>query len=291
VAQAQSGLIDVSMKKLWLINIALLTAVVALGWWAYFKPVTKSDAYPLSALRPGTLSSIRIERSGQAPMVLERKNGVWWVTRPISAQAEPFQVERLLAILDTKASARLATGDLKRFDLDRPSAKLVLNGQTFAFGTVSTTNREQYVLTQDAVYTIDLRHGAALPADFTQLIRRRLFAGSEIPVAFELAEFALNNKSGKWTLTPAPTELSADDVNRWVDQWRQASALRVEPYDQGKSIGEIRIEFKDGAKLALGILQLEPVLILVRPDEKLQYTFLNEATKRLLTPPAAPAKP
>jgi hypothetical protein len=44
-----------------------------------------------------------------------------------------------------------------------------------------------------------------LPADFTQLIRRRLFAGSEIPVAFELAEFALNNKSGKWTLTPADT--------------------------------------------------------------------------------------
>lgn len=279
------------MKKLWLINIALLTAVVALGWWVYFKPAPETAAYPLSALQAATLSSIRIERNGQAPMVLERKNGVWWITAPISAQAEPFQVERLLAILDAKASARLATGDLKRFDLDRPSAKLALNGQIFAFGTVSTTNREQYVLTQNAVYTIDLRHGAALPADVTQLIRRRLFTSSEVPVGFKLAEFALNNNNGRWALTPAPAELSADDINRWVDQWRQASALRVEPYDQGKPIGEIGIEFKGGRKLVLGILQREPALVLLRPDEKLRYTFLNEAAKRLLTPPGALAKP
>lgn len=279
------------MRKLWLINLALLTAVVVLGWWVYLKPAPTTVAYPLSALQPAALSSIRIERSGQAPMVLERKDGVWWISAPIRAQAEPFQVERLLAILDAKASARLATGDLKRFDLDRPAARLVLNGQTFDFGTVSTTNREQYVLTGDAVYTIDLRHGAALPADVTQLIRRRLFADSEIPVAFELAGFALSKKNGGWMLTPAASELSADDINRWVDQWRLASALRVEPFGQGKSIGEIRIELKDGVKLVLGILQREPALVLLRPDENLQYTFVSEAAKRLLTPPGATAKP
>ncbi|MEK6593904.1 MAG: DUF4340 domain-containing protein [Pseudomonadota bacterium] len=279
------------MRKSWLLNLALLSAVVALGWWVYLKPAEETTAYSLSALQAGAVSSIRIERSGQAPMALAKKNGLWWIAAPLSAQAEPFQVERLLAILGAKASARLAAGDLARFDLDQPAVKLVIDGQTFGFGTVSTTSREQYVLTQSAVYTIELRHGAALPADVAQLVRRRLFAGDEMPVTFELADFALSSKDGKWALTPAPADLSADDINRWVDQWRQASALHVEPYDQRKPIGEIRIVFKDGRKLALGILQREPELVLVRPDENLQYTFSNETAKRLLTPPDAIAKP
>lgn len=279
------------MRKSWLLNLALLTAVVALGWWSYLKPAAETAAYPLSALQAGAVSSIRIERSGQAPMVLEKKNGLWLITAPLSAQADAFQVERLLAILGARASARLAVSDLARFDLDRPAAKLVIDGQPFGFGIVNTTTREQYVLTQDAVYTIELRHGAALPADVAQFIRRRLFASDEMPVSFELADFALNSRDGKWALTPTPADLSADDINRWVDQWRQASALRVEPHDKRKPIGEIRIAFKDGKKLALGIVQRAPELVLLRPDQNLQYTFLNETAKRLLSPPGAAAKP
>lgn len=279
------------MRKSWLLNLALLSAVVALGWWIYLKPAEETAAYPLSALQADAVSSIRIERSGQASMVLEKKNGLWWIAAPLSAQAEPFQVERLLAILGAKASARLAAGDLARFDLDQPAVKLVIDGQTFGFGTVSTTSREQYVLTQDAVYTIELRHGAALPADVTQLVRRRLFAGDEIPAGFELANFTLSSKGGKWALLPAAPDLSADDINHWVDQWRQASALRVEPYDQRKPIGEIRIALNNGKKLALGILQLEPEMILVRPDENFQYTFFSAIAKRLLTSPGVIAKP
>lgn len=274
------------MKKSWLVNAALLIAVVALGSLAYLKP--RSDepvTYPVSALKAGDAGKIHLERTGRTPVVLEKKAGLWFITAPLAAPAETLQVQRLLAILDARASNRLGASDLARFDLDRPAVRLTVDAQSFSFGTVSTTAREQYVLTGDAVYTVGPGYGAALPADFTQLIRRRLFADGEVPVRFEFSDFAVKTADGKWTVTPAPADLSQDDINRWVDDWRLASAVRVEPSGKGKMLGEIKIEFKDGRKLTLGILQREPELVLLRPDQNLQYSFFAQTAKHLLSPP------
>ena len=274
------------MKKSWLFNAALLLVVVALGWFVYLKPHSEGPVtYPVSTLKTGEIGTIRLERAGRTPVALEKKAGLWFITAPITAPAEPFQVQRLLAILDARASNRLSASDLARFDLDRPAAQLTVDSQTFSFGTISTTAREQYVLTSGTVYTVGLNYGAALPADFTQLIRRQLFASSEVPVHFEFSDFAARSADGKWTVTPTPADLSQDDINRWVDNWRLASALRVEPYGKGKTMGEIKVEFKDGSKLTLGILQREPELVLLRPDQNLQYAFFSETAKRLLAPP------
>jgi hypothetical protein len=279
------------MKQSWRLNLALLAAVVALGWWAYFKPAAETAALRLSALQAAAASSIRIERGGQPVVALQKKNATWWIVEPFSAPAEPLQVERLLAVAQAEASARLAADDLARFDLDRPLATLVIDGQSFGFGGVSTTTREQYVLTQGAVYTVELRYGAALPVDAAPLIRRGLFSDGEVPVQFEFADFTLHHRDGKWVLAPPSAELGADDIARWVEQWRQASALRVAVYDQRKPAGEIRIGLKNGTQLALGILQREPELILLRPDLNLQYTFISATARRLLAPPAASARP
>lgn len=279
------------MKQAWSLNLALLALVAALGWWAYFKPAAETATLRLSSLQADAANSIRIERSGRPAVALQKKNAVWWMVEPFSAQAEPLQVERLLAVAGAEASARLAADNLARFDLDRPLATLLIDGQSFAFGGANPTTREQYVLTQGAVYTIALRYGAALPVDPASLIRRSLFADGEVPVQFEFADFALHSRDGKWVLAPQSAELGADDIARWVEQWRQASALRVEVYDQRKPAGEVRISLKDGKQLTLGILQREPELILLRPDHNLQYTFISESTKRLLAPPAAPARP
>lgn len=279
------------MRQSWRINLALLALVAALGWWAYFKPAAETAALRLSALQADAANSIRIERSDRPAVALQKKNAIWWIVEPFSAPAEPLQVERLLAVAGAEASARLAADNLARFDLDRPLATLLIDGQSFAFGGANTTTREQYVLTQGAVYTVALRYGAALPADAGALIRRRLFADGEVPVQFEFADFALHSRDGKWVLAPQSAELGADDIARWVEQWRQASALRVEVYDQRKPAGEVRIGLKGGKQLTLGILQREPELILLRSDHNLQYTFISETAKRLLTPPAALARP
>lgn len=274
------------MKKSWLLDAVMLMLVVALGWFAYLKP--RSDeptSYPLSTLKADQVRHIRLERVGSPAVAIEKQEDLWLITAPFTAHADPFPVERLVAIVAARAAHRYAGMDLARFELDPPQARLTIDGQSFGFGTVSAVTREQYVLTGGTVYAIDPRYGGALPANAEELIRRQLFAANEAPVRFEFKDFSVIQRDGKWSLTPPARELSQDDFNRWVDEWRHATALRAERHAGKISIGEIKLEFKNGRKLALGILQREPELVISRPDEKAQYYFPTETAKLLLTPP------
>ncbi|MCW5604315.1 MAG: DUF4340 domain-containing protein [Burkholderiales bacterium] len=273
------------MKKSWLLNVALLVAVVALGWFVYQKPPSGPVVHTLSSLSADAASLIRVERRGQIPVVLEKKDGLWLITAPFTAHAEPFQVQRLLAILEAESLNRLAATDLARFDLDPPAVTLTVNEQSFSFGTISTVTHEQYVLTGNAVYAVEMRYGAALPSEATQLMRKQLFAGGEAPVRVDTGEFTVMQSDGRWVATPASQDLNQETIDRWIAGWRHASAIRVSPWNRRKPVGEIRVELENGKKLVLGILQRGPELILLRPDENIQYHFFSEVARRLLSPP------
>jgi hypothetical protein len=115
---------------------------------------------------------------------------------------------------------------------------------------------------------------------------KQLLARNEGPERIELNEFTVAREEGKWVLRPPGGELSQDDLQRWVDDWRHASALRVEPYGKGAPIAAVKMRFRDGTELSLGILSLEPEIAVLRPDEKLVYYLSRGAAKRLLSPPA-----
>ncbi len=272
-------------RALWT-NVLLLAAVAALALFVYLKPESGAPVeYALSTLKPETAVSIRIEREGAAPVVLERRQGAWLLSAPFRARAGEFMVERLLEILTAKSARRWTAADLARFDLERPEARLTIDGQAFDYGVVNAVTREQYVLTAGAVYVVHPRYGAALPGTAAELVSRQPLGPGEQPVRIQLPDFTVERRDGKWTLAPAAEDLSQDDLVRWVDEWRLASALRVEPYAGGRAQGEIKLQLKNGSGLTLGILNRRPELVLVRPDEQLQYYFGAGSAQRLLSPP------
>jgi hypothetical protein len=198
-----------------------------------------------------------------------------------------FQVARALSVLEAKSTMSYPANELKKFDLDPPSVQVIINEKSFAFGAINPVTREQYVLTNNTVHAIEMRHGAGLPLDASALLHKELFGADEIPVKFMFTEFSIASNDGKWLLTPSAGELSQDDYARWVDAWRQASAMRAEPYDKRRPVGEMRIELKDGKNLSLGILSREPELVLLRTDLNLQFAFAGEVGKRMLARPIA----
>lgn len=279
------------MKRGWLLNIALLAVVAALACFAWLTPSRDEQTkQPLSMLRAAQAQRITLARPGQPLVTLERRNTQWQITAPFKARADEFQVLRMLTILDAQPTAQLPATDLARFDLQRPVALLNIDNEEYAFGGINTVTREQYVRRGDTVYVVALRHGAALPVNAQALIHRVLLAEQEQPVAITLPDFSLSHKEGRWTLTP-PADTSQDDLQRYVDQWRHASAAQAEPYDQRPPLAEIRITLRDGAVLDLGVLQRTPQLVLWRRDTGLQYLFLEAAGRALLAKPGtAPAK-
>jgi hypothetical protein len=276
------------MKQGWLLNAALLVIVTSLAAFVALKPRSDASAtHRVSRLQAQQVQHIRLERKGDPAVVVERKQNGWVITAPLSARADTFQVERLLAILDATAAHRLPAQDLARFELDQPATRITIDGEQFSYGSVNGITREQYVLAGNAVYALAPRYGAMIPANLSQLISKQLFDSTELPVRLELRGFTVTQNTDGWRVSPPPAELSQDDVNRWLDAWRHAAALRTEPYAGGMPVDSIRMELRDGKKLRLDVLQTTPDFVIGRPDEKLRYHFAAQTAKRLLMPPGS----
>jgi len=276
------------MKRGWWSLLALFAVAAILGVLAWLAPVRDENAPPLSPLPPAQAQKVSLARPGQPPIELERRDAQWLITAPLHARADEFQVMRMLALLETRPAAQFPAGDLERFDLQAPVARLTVDGSEYAFGGINTVTREQYVMHGNTVYAVALRHGAALPADPVALIRRVLLNENEIPAAIMLPQFSVRQAGGRWALTPPAAGAGADELQAFVDRWRQASAARAEPHDGRKPLAEIRIELRDGAPLVFSVLQREPHLVLWRHDNNLQYSFLAGAGQALLAQPGHP---
>lgn len=288
----------------WISLAALLIVVGALGAWVYYKPKTAGHtAHALSTLRPENVTRVRFERvpappaahageaSQTAPVVsavsVERIDGEWRMIAPIAARADKFQIDRLLSVLDARSSVRYAATDLARFGLQQPLATLTIEGQTFAFGSINKTTREQYVMTANEVYLVAPAYGAGLPRNPDALLARRLLAANEVPVRFDLPGFTVALEDGTWAVAPPAPDLSADERGAWVERWRQASAMSVARHTGETPEHALRVELKDGRTLSLGIVRREPELVLLRADEGVQYLFVPDVAKRLMSPPGA----
>lgn len=279
------------MKQSFWLNIVLLVAVLVAGAFVLLRPSANVPVdYALSEQTPAAAASIRVEQPGKETVVVEKKIGAWFLSAPFAARADEFMVQRVLAILQARTPHRFAATDLARFELDRPRARLTIDGQQFDFGLVSELSREQYVRTGDAVYALSARYGLALPARPEALASRSLFAPGETPVRISPPGFAVGRSGDTWVIDPHPADWSQDDVNRWVDEWRAASALRIEPHREGEAHDAVRIELEDGRSLVVGILSRKPETVLLRDDQRLQYHFVAEIGQRLLSPPGAAGK-
>ncbi|MBX3650402.1 MAG: DUF4340 domain-containing protein [Burkholderiales bacterium] len=274
--------------KGWLPHLLLLAVAAVLGTWVWIAPPPEEQSRPLAAGKSAGVQRVTLERPGQSLIELERHDARWLLTAPLRARADEFQVMRILALLETKPAAQFPATDLERFDLQAPVARLTVDGEEYAFGGINAVTREQYVMRGDTVFAVALRHGAALPGDAMALVRRVLLHENEIPAAILLPQFSVRQTGERWSLTPPADGAGADELQAFIDRWRQASAARAEPHDGRKPLAEVRIELQDGAPLVISVLQHEPNLVLWRHDNGLQYTFLAGAGQALLAHPGHP---
>lgn len=277
------------MKSRIVLNLVLFTLVAGIGLLLYFKTHGKaSNEYRLSTQRPGDIKNINIDKP--AALTLEKRGHDWYITRPFTARANAFQVEHLLEILSAASKQRFAANDLTRFDLDQPQASLTLGKQVFSFGALNPLTAEQYVATADNVYLVPPRYGAAVGMPPNSYLNHLLLAESEIPTGFDLPGYKLTRVNGIWSVSPAPAEISQDQLNRFADEWRYAYSIASEPAKPAPYTEQIKITLDNGGSVLLHILQKQPQLILLRDDEMIAYRFPGDVARRMLDPFAGVSK-
>lgn len=278
------------MRKSWITLGALFACVAALGVFVWLKPPkTQNATHSVSTIKAAEARALSVHRKGQLLAVLEKRDGEWFLLKPLIAPADGYQVSRLLAVLDAKSPLRYEAADLIKFELGTSQAEIIINEQRFAFGAINNVTREQYVLTQHQVYPLQLQFGAAIPNDAAALLRRSVLAPGDTPIRFEFGAFTVAFDDKKWTTTPSAGDVSQDDYNRWVAQWREGSALRseiaAEVADKRAAQKEIHITLKGGRKVALAVVQTEPELIVRRADIGLQFVFVGNIGTQMMAPP------
>lgn len=278
------------LTRRWLLNLALLVVVAALGLYAWYRSGEEPvETRPLLTNIDGAaVQTIEIIRAEESPVRLKRDAAQWRLTAPLKARADSFAVDTLLRLLRAPAESITtpADGDLARYGFDRPRLTVRFGKEAVRFGEGHPFKDEHYVQYDGRVYLIANRYYAQAAAPPTNLIDSRLIEPGRKLTELQLPDFRLTLKDGEWRRDPAIESLSSDRINGFVDDWRHARALQVEKYAGKPAAEQVRLvtENADGSssELTLGILARTPELVLHRPDEGLEYRFPGDTAQRLL---------
>lgn len=280
------------LARRWLLNLALLALVAALALVLWFRPGEEAapEAPPLTPLARAAIDAIAITRPGEADVRLERReDGAWRLTAPIEARVDPFTLDALVDLAGAPTDRTVATeaGDLARFGLAPPELTVRLNQTEVHFGAAHPLEDRRYARHDSRVYLLPVRYYRAASAPYTNFIDTRLIEPGRKLTALALPGFRLTLEDGTWRRAPALEPLSSDRINAFVDDWKHARALRVQPYAGDPVRQRITLTAEGpeagAAEITVGILAREPELVLYRPDEGLQYHLPASLAERLLT--------
>lgn len=277
------------MKNRWLLNLALVVLVGVLALLAVYKPGTRQEppGTPLTALKAEAIERVRIVRAGRPEIRIEKRGDTWHLAAPRGARANRFRMGDFVGLAEARASAHFAAGtDLRQYGLDRPLATVFLNDIEIRFGALHPLSSEVYVLHAGEVKLLPAALLRAATVPLEDLFDAGLLAEDAKPLALRLPQFSLRqNDTGSWSRDPELKGLGSDRINRFVDEWRYARALAVNPASARTGRERLTITVREGEAtrdVTFMVVARRPELVLRRLDEKLDYHFPAETASRLL---------
>lgn len=278
------------MKSRWLLNIALIFLVGILVWFAVSRSGSKTESPgpPLTALAPESVERIRLLRPRQPEVLLERNGTAWSLRAPRTARANPYRAGELTRLAAARASTRFPAkpGELGQYGLDNPVATVFLNDTELRFGGMHPLKGEIYVQQGDQVFLIPAAPLRAVSSPLDELLSPALLEDPVKIASLQFPGFSLKqNEQGAWLRTPEMKDLGSDAIHRFVDEWRHARALSVQPFSGKPAKERVRIAVVEDAgprTLEFSVAARKPELVLVRLDEGLAYHFPADAVTRLL---------
>ena len=285
-------------------NLLLLAVVIVLLLVALYEPgidvpVTPEKLFPLSG---SEVNEITIHNGEQQPIILKRESTtVWRMVEPIAVAANGYKVESVLDILDEQPTNRFAVDGAKlaSYGLDKPQVRLMLGGsngeQKLQFGSQTPLNSYRYLQFENEIVTIKDSAFYPVASLYTNFIASRLLPEGAQFTSIQLPDFQLRLIDGVWTVEAQKEEeaigkvLSADQWAAWIDGWRYASSVDIEPIKMEEVSVEkqemVVITLKSGTKLRWTISLSDDGLILGRPDLGIEYHMSDSQHEALFLPP------
>jgi len=272
------------MLRKTILNLVLLIFVIALASIIYFSDEKSSELEKLSTTDITAIHSITIQHKGRTTQLSKQNDGHWQITQPVSIAANDFRINSVLKLINAPIHNKYSANDieLNTIGLDKPDTTIQLNDKNIAFGIINPATNLRYVKKDDQVYTIEDVYYPLLNSSFGTLVSLNLLpANSKITKLILLNQTISKEANNRWH---SNIDISADNINKVIENWQSAQAFGVHTYMQRDSLGEVFVYIKDQKPISFIITDTEPWLILARPELGLEYHLDIEAYNNLISP-------
>lgn len=275
------------MRSRTLINIVLLVVVVLLGSYVYItsEQETESTASTrLTQLPADEVTQISI-RHNQRQLELSKINDRWQMLQPVNIEANSFRIDTLLKLLNTVSHAAypVAGLELSKYGLSSAGTSISFNDVTIEFGITNPMNNYRYVRVGDTVHLIDDHFYPLLSSQTGTLVARELIAGDAVIEKLVLPELTLYKDENKRWQSSGDTE--PDAISETLHHWKNSQAFGVHNYMPRESLGDISVYLAGQPEpVHFRVTDMDPWLIIARPDLDIEYHFNLEFYDRLLQP-------
>ena len=274
------------MRSHLITNIFLLLLIIGLGVFLFNNGEKYTETKTLSSLSANSINSISIYHN-QREIVINKIEQEWRLIKPISISANQFRVRTLLNLLSTNSSAQYFTEglELKKYGLGKIDTHIQFNDTRIDFGIINAINHLRYVKLNNELHLINDSFYPLISSQIGTLIASELLPGTTKITKLILPKHTLyRDENDLWQSTD---NISADNIVETIYQWRHKQAFAVHNYISRESHGNILI-YLEGADFPIRftITDVDPWLIIARPDIGIEYHFNLEDYDALLTPGA-----
>ncbi|MFU8837273.1 MAG: DUF4340 domain-containing protein [Thiohalomonadaceae bacterium] len=270
-----------------LVNLLLLAVVLGLvGLVLWEQRAQQAPSVPqLLQIEPAAIQQLRIERTGQAALVLQRLDAErWQLQSPLAIDANGFRIQALLRVSELRSlgSFPVSGAELAVYGLDQPSLRLIINGQLeLVFGGQTTLDYRRYVRLGEQIHIVPDTLYYHLIGDWHGFVSQRLLPEQARIEALQLPGLSLQRSAEGWQLEPAGALRSADQIQTLLDAWQHPGVVQVRAYAGGA--GEtIRIALAGMPTLEFLLLEDQGEYALARPELGIQYQLSEASAAQLL---------
>jgi hypothetical protein len=267
-----------------LINLFLLLLAIGLGTFLFVDEIDQNGITKLSTISADSIKQISIHHQ-QREILLNKSNQQWLLVKPIEISANQFRIKTLLNLLSSNSLAQYNADELelKKFGFNTTDTYISFNNTKISFGMTNPVSNLRYVKINNELHLIDDNFYPLLSSQIGTLIARELLADSTKISKLVLPEQTLTRDDNK--LWKSTDDISSDAIIETIYQWTHKQAFAVHDYNERESLGEIQVYFENIENpVEFSITDIEPWLIIARPDLKLEYHFNIEDYDALLRP-------
>ncbi len=273
------------MTRQLILNLFLFLIVISLASIIYFSEEQSDQLERLSNINLDSITTITIQHKKNTISINKTTGQYWEITQPINVTANNFRINSILKLLNAPVHNKYTSAEIdsKKTGLDKPETTIQFNQQIIAFGITNPATNLRYIKLNNTIYTIEDIYYPLISSHFGALVSLNL-----LPPESKLTKLILLNQTisidekGRWQ---SNIDISADNVSKILEHWLHDQAFGVHQYLQRKELGEVFIYISSSPQpIRYQITDIDPWLVIARPEINLEYHLDMEAYDKLISP-------